>query len=89
MTTIAFPKEIFTGEKRCALLPSNVKAYKLLGAEVIVESGLGSTLHIDDEQYVNAGAQVVGQRKTCLNEQILYCLFTNYLNKNSPYYLTK
>jgi NAD(P) transhydrogenase subunit alpha len=63
MTTIAFPKEIFTGEKRCALLPSNVKAYKLLGAEVIVESGLGSTLHIDDEQYVNAGAQVVGQRK--------------------------
>lgn len=68
MPIIAFPKETYAGEKRCSLLPSNVKAYKILGADVYIESGLGEKLHIDDQQYVDAGAVVIQQRETLLSQ---------------------
>ena len=62
MPIIAFPKESLAGENRCALLPSNVKAYTLLGANVLIESGLGANLHIDDESYEQAGALIIKDR---------------------------
>ncbi len=68
MPILAFPKETLTGEKRCTLLPSNVKAYKLLGATVLVESGLGLGVHITDEQYIEAGAQVIESRQSLLTQ---------------------
>ncbi|WP_438862480.1 NAD(P) transhydrogenase subunit alpha [Neptunicella sp.] len=66
MPILAFPKETLKGEMRCALLPANIKAYKLLGVDVIVESGLGNGIHITDEQFVQAGAQVIDSRKALL-----------------------
>ncbi|WP_440877058.1 NAD(P) transhydrogenase subunit alpha [Thalassotalea sp. PLHSN55] len=66
MSIIAFPKETVTGENRCTLLPSNVKAYLLMGAEVHIESGLGESLHIDDKQYEAAGAKVIANRNKLL-----------------------
>jgi len=68
MPTLAFPKETLNGEKRCALLPSNVKAYKLLGAAVIIEAGLGKGIHITDEEYKQAGAEVVDKREKLLKQ---------------------
>ena len=68
MSIIAFPKESRLGEKRCALLPSNVKSYTRLGAQVLIESGLGATIHIDDEAYVSAGAKIVGSREKLLKQ---------------------
>jgi len=59
MQVFAFPKETFQGEKRCALLPANVKAYKLSGAKVKVESGLGDAINISDEAYRASGAEIV------------------------------
>ncbi|MFC1518579.1 NAD(P) transhydrogenase subunit alpha [Pseudomonadota bacterium] len=68
MPIIAFPKEQMLGESRCALTPNNVKAYSRLGAEVLIESGLGEGVHIADQDYIDAGAKVVAQRETLLRE---------------------
>lgn len=68
MQVIAFPCETLAGEKRCALLPNNVKAYSLLGAKVVIESGLGVNININDEAYSDAGATVVASRSECLEQ---------------------
>mgnify|MGYP001605126037 FL=1 len=65
MTTIAFPKEIKQDEKRCALMPSNIKAYTLLGLDIVVESGLGDHIFISDDTYEAAGA-IVTSRESIL-----------------------
>jgi NAD(P) transhydrogenase subunit alpha len=64
MTTIVFPKETKPGELRCALLPSNLKAYGLLGLDIAVESGIGTDIFISDEAYEAAGAKVLSRSET-------------------------
>jgi H+-translocating NAD(P) transhydrogenase subunit alpha len=64
MTTIAFPKETKPGELRCALLPSNLKAYRLLGLDIAIENGVGADLFISDETYEAAGAKVLSREET-------------------------
>ncbi|WP_339720977.1 NAD(P) transhydrogenase subunit alpha [uncultured Paraglaciecola sp.] len=66
MTILVFPAELKPQEKRCAVLPANVKAYKLLGATVQVQAGIGASLHVSDEDYVAAGADVVASRSELL-----------------------
>ena len=68
MATLVFPSETRGQEHRCALLPANVKAYKLLGLDVLIQSGLGSRIHISDNEYVEAGAVVVEDRKSLLSQ---------------------
>ncbi len=68
MHTIAFPTETRAGEKRRALLPNNVKAYCLMGANVVIESGFGNSLHIDDADYVKAGAKVAASREALFSQ---------------------
>lgn len=68
MPDIAFPVEDNHTEKRCALLPANVKAYTLLGATVLVEKGLGKHLHISDDEYAAAGAVVIKGRTELLQQ---------------------
>ena len=68
MPIIGFPVETKPGEKRCALLPANVKAYTLLGANVLIEKGIGEPLHISDDDYVQAGAQVADNRDVLLKK---------------------
>ena len=66
MAKIACLKEAAATERRCALLPANVKAYALLGADVIVESGLGEGIFISDDEYASAGATVLNDRAEIL-----------------------
>lgn len=66
MAKIACLKEAVATERRCALLPANVKAYALLGADVIVESGLGEGIFISDDEYASAGATVLNDRAEIL-----------------------
>ena len=68
MPIIGFPVESKPGEKRCALLPANVKAYTLLGAKVLIEKGLGIALHISDDEYVAAGAELAESRQALLSK---------------------
>lgn len=68
MICIAFPKESVESENRCALLPQQVKAYKQLGLKVAIESGLGESIFVEDQEYKQAGADVVTDVQTLLQQ---------------------
>ncbi|WP_299082136.1 NAD(P) transhydrogenase subunit alpha [uncultured Paraglaciecola sp.] len=68
MMIIGFPAELKSQEKRCSVLPANVKAYKLLGATVQVQAGIGKHIHVSDDEYAQAGADIVASRETLLTK---------------------
>ena len=59
---IAVPKEVHEGETRVSLVPEHVAKLVKAGADVAIESGLGHTLRLDDDQYTKAGASVASDR---------------------------
>ncbi len=63
---IAVPKEVHEDETRVAMIPEHVAKLVQAGAEVSIESGLGQTLRIADEQYTNAGASVSPDRSALI-----------------------
>jgi len=60
---IAVPKETAPGEHRAALLPANVQRLVDKGVELQVETDLGATIDVGDDQYKQAGAEVVTSRQ--------------------------
>ena len=64
---IFVPKEP-DNENRCALIPSDVKRLVALGAEVLVEQGLGERSSYADAEYATAGAKLVALRDIVLAE---------------------
>jgi NAD(P) transhydrogenase subunit alpha len=65
---IAVPRDAFPGETRVALIPEHVAKLVKAGAEVSIESGLGQTLRIVDDIYADAGATVVADRNSLIQE---------------------
>ncbi len=63
---IAVMKETHKGEKRVPLIPPTVGKLVKLGAEVLVESGLGQTCRFADEAYREAGATIADSREEML-----------------------
>ena len=60
---IFVPKETDPGELRAAVTPDAVQRYRRKeGAVVAVESGAGAGCHFSDDQYREAGAEVVADR---------------------------
>ncbi len=59
-------KETHPGERRIALLPAGVERLTKAGAEVVIESGLGESIEIQDEAYTKVGATVTTQRADAL-----------------------
>ncbi len=55
---IGVPKEIKVHEYRVGLVPSGVRELVSSGHEVLVESGAGSGIGVDDAQYKAAGASI-------------------------------
>ena len=55
---IAVPREAHAGETRVPMLPEHVAKLVNAGADVAIESGLGQTLRIPDDEYAKAGATV-------------------------------
>ena len=53
------PKEIMPGERRVAVIPETVRKLIEGGATVLVEKNAGVGAHHKDEDYQNAGAQVI------------------------------
>jgi NAD(P) transhydrogenase subunit alpha len=88
MTILGFSAELKPQEKRCAVLPVNVKAYKLLGATVHVQAGIGEHIHVSDKEYEAAGAEIVASRSELLaNADIvpsLHKLSTDELSHLKP-----
>jgi len=65
---IAVPKEVHEGETRVSMIPEHVAKLVQAGAEVAIESGLGQTLRIADEQYTSAGASVSPDRSALIQK---------------------
>lgn len=63
---IGVPKETWPGERRTALVPQGVKKLVNAGFDVSVESGLGVPSGFTDEAYAEAGAKVVSDRASLL-----------------------
>jgi len=59
---IAVLRETLGGEARVALVPESVKKLVALKASVVVESGAGAGAGAVDEDYLGAGAEVLGTR---------------------------
>ncbi len=59
---IVVPSEIHPAENRVALLPEHVARLVEKGAQIAVESGIGKTLNIPDEEYQKAGASIEAHR---------------------------
>ncbi len=56
---LAVAKEILGGERRVAALPEEVRKYKEMGFDVLVEADAGAGVYRQDEEYVQAGAEIV------------------------------
>jgi H+-translocating NAD(P) transhydrogenase subunit alpha len=61
---IGIPKEIMHKENRVAALPETVEKFVKLGFAVMVETGAGAGVFVDDDQYRSAGAEVAGDAAT-------------------------
>jgi len=56
---IGIPKEIKNNESRVAITPAGVHALTLAGHQVVVEKSAGEGSGISDQEYSNAGAQIL------------------------------
>jgi NAD(P) transhydrogenase subunit alpha len=59
---IAIPKETHPGESRVPVIPDHAKKLVRMGAEVLVESGMGIASGFSDEEYKEAGASIATDR---------------------------
>jgi NAD(P) transhydrogenase subunit alpha len=65
---IGVPRETQPGERRAAVIPATAQKLVRLGADLVVESGLGSGSGYADADYEAAGARVVSDRRALLTE---------------------
>ena len=63
---LAIPKERRPGEARVAATPDTVKKLKLLGLEVVVESGAGVAAAVPDAAFAAAGATIAPDVRAAL-----------------------
>lgn len=60
---IGCPKEIKTHEYRVGLVPGSVKELVARGHTVLIETGAGAGINYHDEDYIEAGAQIISSAK--------------------------
>jgi NAD(P) transhydrogenase subunit alpha len=63
---LAIPREVFPGERRVAVTPSNIEKFRALGFNVAVQSGAGLESGFDDAAYAKVGASVAPDAKVLL-----------------------
>jgi NAD(P) transhydrogenase subunit alpha len=64
---ITVPRETHPGETRAPLTPDSAAKLVKLGAQVEVETGLGTAAGFSDEAYLKAGAIITADRKELIN----------------------
>ena len=69
---IFFPKEQ-DDEIRTAIVPTVVEKYVELGAEVLIESGAGKSIGVNDKDYTDAGGIVTKDRFDALSNADIIC----------------
>ncbi|MCF8012271.1 MAG: alanine dehydrogenase [Clostridiales bacterium] len=64
---IGVPKEIKNNENRVAITPAGVKTLVLNNHKIVIEKSAGQGSGITDEQYINAGAEMLSEAKDVFN----------------------
>ncbi len=65
---LGVPKEIMSGEKRVAATPDTVRKFVSNGARVLVEQAAGEGYFASDDDYRQAGAEILGDPKTLYSQ---------------------
>jgi H+-translocating NAD(P) transhydrogenase subunit alpha len=65
---IFFPRETARGETRAPVVPETVGKLSKLGARIVVETSIGSSINQPDEAYAAAGAEISADRAASLRE---------------------
>jgi alanine dehydrogenase len=60
MMIVGIPKEIKNNENRVAITPAGVKAFSQTGNQVLVQKSAGLGSGIQDSEYIQAGANIIG-----------------------------
>jgi NAD(P) transhydrogenase subunit alpha len=60
---LAIPKETHPGENRVPIIPDTAKKLCRMGAELVIEAGMGEGSGFTDTQYIDAGATVSTDRR--------------------------
>lgn len=68
---IGIPKEIKNNESRVAITPAGVHAFTLTGHQVVVEKCAGEGSGITDQEYINAGAQILDSAEEVWNADMV------------------
>lgn len=68
---IGVPKEIKNNESRVAITPAGVHALSLTGHQVVVEKSAGEGSGIADQEYIDAGAQVLDSAEDVWNADMI------------------
>ncbi len=63
---IGIPKELNSDEKRVAIVPKDVGRLVRLGADVQIEKEIGLRAGFSDEEYLEAGVSIAGNRDELL-----------------------
>ncbi len=69
---IFFPKEQ-DNEIRTAIVPPVVEKYLQLGTEVLIESGAGQSIQVNDKDYTDAGGIITKNRLEALSNADIIC----------------
>ena len=59
---IAIPKETHPGENRVPIIPDHAKRLCKMGAELVIEAGMGLSSGFSDAEYTEVGATVSNDR---------------------------
>jgi NAD(P) transhydrogenase subunit alpha len=65
---IAIPRETHPGENRIPIIPADAKKLVRLGADLVIEAGMGSGAGFSDDEYIEAGASVSSDRDALFAE---------------------
>lgn len=65
---VAVLKVTDSKEPRVPFIPEHAKKLVQSGANVLIESGMGASIHITDQEYVDAGCQIVKKRSELLEK---------------------
>ncbi len=68
---IGVPREIKEDESRVALTPAGVNELVASGHEVLIESGAGAGVRIDDARFVEAGAKIVPKAEDAYGAELV------------------
>jgi alanine dehydrogenase len=83
---IGVPREIKDHEARVGVTPAGVRALSDAGHKVLVETNAGALSSFPDDEYQNAGAEIVGDAGYCWGKAEMVVKVKEPVEKEYPYF---